>query len=507
MNDSLAVLLLPLIPMTLAVLAILVRQVFSRDVSTAAIRLAMLGMIAIGGYLAWRFWSEPQTLYVPLSLWDYHTVLSFDRIKVRFVITLLTPALLSFGYQHLLPNPYLRIVFLFYLTGCAGLTVTGDVFTFFIFYEMMIMAAYVLITVRTRFYAGIKYMVVGSVSSSFLLAGIILLYATAGTFHFGFVDQVHQLAVGNIKFLMLLFSMAFFVKSAFFPASSWAATCHSATNPLISAFLSSFTIFTGVYGLIFLVLEPAHELGYTPIFEFLRLVSILTVSLPALFVFFEPDLKRCVAGSTVFSIGFIGILLSYRLTEYALAYMMIHAMYKSVMFLLLDRVEVRGLDVYGRRSTLALYLPAIFFTTGFFPSLVYFLKSAFIRENPLYRLLVYSSMFLVFGSFFKFRYHRAGPDRAEATPPAPWIFTIILGMLFLAHVLLFPFYRWPSWASTGVDVLFLAGALFLSRALYRTATLLHALDTRYVFRNLNAELLLIMVLFFTEIALLRYLLP
>ncbi|MFW5800899.1 MAG: proton-conducting transporter membrane subunit [Spirochaeta sp.] len=508
MSDSLLVISLPLVPMSLAVLSILALQVFNRDITRPLLWAALLSVIVTGLWLAKRFWGITEPLYIPLSLWDYSTVLRFDGIKSYFALALATPALIGFAHQRILQNPFLRMVFLFYLTGCAGIVVTGDVFTFFIFYEMMIMAAYVLITVRNNFYAGIKYMIIGSVSSAFLLAGIILLYASAGSFHFSFVRTAADLAAGNIKLLMLLFSMAFFVKSAFFPASSWAATCHSATNPLVSAFLSSFTVFSGVYGLVFLVLEPAAALGYTPIFDFLRLLSVLTVFFPAVFIFLEPELKRCIAGSTVFTIGFIGILLSYQLIEYALVYMIIHAVYKSAMFLLLDHLQIKGMRVYGSRLTLIIFFTAIFFTAGFFPGLPYFLKYAFIEQNPLYRILIYTSMFLVFGSFFKFRYS-GNRETAAPVPPktAGWWFIGSLGSLFAVHMLLFPYYQAPAWYSILIDLAILGAAFWGARPLFNSLRVLHKFDTAYIFSNLNVELLLIMTLFFAEIAILRYVLP
>lgn len=99
---------------------------------------------------------------------------------------LLIPVIFSFHRLRTLPTFSSRGIFLFYLTGCSGLVVVGDLFSFFVLYQLMIMAAYMLIAVKDQYYASITYMLFGAVSSAFFLAGIVLLYASGAYSLLGF---------------------------------------------------------------------------------------------------------------------------------------------------------------------------------------------------------------------------------------------------------------------------------------------------------------------------------
>ncbi len=484
----------PLIPV-FGVLVILAAQYgFRRDISLGALRCTIVVQTALAAAIVYCYRGD--ALIVPVAMWEYSIVFQWDAYRPYFMAAYITPVVFALFAARRLDGTTIRVIFLFYLAGCSGIIVTGDLFNFYVFYEVMIMAAYVLITVNRAYYAGIKYMVIGAVSSALLLAGIILLYASGAYLRFSFVDEIGAYSIDNIKFLALLFSMAFFVKGAFFPVSGWTATCHAATNSVVSGVLSSFTIFTGIFGMYYLVILPAVNAGYTPILEFIRILSVITVLVPSVFLFFEPDLKRCIAGSTVFTVGFVGILLSYQLFAPAFTYMAIHAVYKSTMFHLYDDLLVSGLVVRARRRSIAALFLTVLFTAGFFPSLVYFLKYAFLEINPYYRILVYVSMFFVFGSFFKFKY--IVTERKISWSPAV-LFFVMLG----AYYVVFPFYRSISSTGLTIDLAILTLGIVAARPLYLRLRRLSSFDTKFVYVNLNFELFYIVVLLVVEIVLLR----
>lgn len=491
----------PVIPLMGNVVILVAKYLFHRDVSTGMIVAVVLAQLASGAAIIAAFVGYEGVFVTAISEWDYSIVFAFDANKTYFLAAYLTPLLFTLFRLHLLKTQYVRMIYLFYLAGCSGLLVTGDVFTFYVFYEVMIMAAYVLIGVKGKYYASIKYMIIGASSSALFLGGVILLYASGSYFGFSFVDQITLLSEYNLHLVLLLFSTAFFVKGAFFPVSSWVSTCHTATNSLISAFLSAFTIFTGIYGLYYLVLVPADLLGFTAIFDFLRILSVATMLLPALFLFFEPHLKRVIAGTTVFTIGFIGLMLSYRMYHVAFAYIVVHGLYKSLLFLLYDQFDYDDtrqddLVVAGSWKALTICGLGVLFTTGFFPALTYVLKYQFVGAFGGYRLVVYLSMFLVLGAFFKFRYRIVRKRENN-------LFYLTFLAVFTAYYLVFPYPFQRPGASFLVDLGIMAGALVLARTLYYRLVVFARMDTRFFFRNLNYELLYIVVLFFVEMVYLQ----
>lgn len=486
----------PVFPLLGNVFILVAKYLFRRDISPAVVVAVVVTQLAAGAVLIASFIGYEGVFVTAISEWDYSIVFAFDARKTYFVAAYLTPLLFTLFRLHLFKTQYVRMILLFYLAGCSGILVTGDVFTFYVFYEVMIMAAYVLIGIKGKYYASIKYMIIGASSSALFLGGVILLYASGTYFGFSFVDQVATLSEYNLHLVLLLFSTAFFVKGAFFPVSSWVSTCHTATNSLISAFLSAFTIFTGIYGLYYLVLQPAELLGFTGIFDFLRILSVITMQLPALFLFFEPHLKRVIAGTTVFTIGFIGLMLSYRMYDIALTYIVVHGLYKCLLFLLYDQFdydETREdeLRFAGSWKALTICGLGVLFTTGFFPALTYTLKYQFVGSYDGYRLLVYISMFLVLGAFFKFRFRVVRKQENN-------LFYLTFLAVFALFYLAFPYTLNRPGISFLVDLGVMGGAVLLARPLYYRLSLLARLDTRFFFRNLNYELLYIVVLFFAE---------
>ncbi|MDZ4200067.1 MAG: proton-conducting transporter membrane subunit [Kiritimatiellia bacterium] len=487
MNTEHLLLALPLIPLFLLAISLVAKVGFRRDLTPLAIPVNHVLQALVGVGLWLRFHSAADSLSVPLSVFPHPIVFSFDRFRLYFLAAYLIPLLFSLFRLRRLDSPELRTVFLFYLAGCSGLLVTGDIFNFFVFYEMMIMAAYVLIAARRLFYASVKYMLINAVSSVLLLSGIIVLYASGAMFEFDYAPSARSWTLDNRTWLLVFFTSAFLVKSAFFPASGWIAGCHSATHGVISAFLGSFTVFSGVFGLIYLVLNPAAALGMETPFRLLRALSWVALPMAALFMFFEPEPKRVVAGSTVLAVGWVGLLLASGWTEAALIYLALHALYKSAMFYLLDEMEVQALEVRARSGTWALVLPGILFSVGAFPAAGYFLKTPLLEGGWAVRFVFMATLFLSTAAFFKFRPRLAATPKAGrgwALPVAP----ILLGAtLWIA--------RRPGIFSLLVEWAIILAAAVWAAPLFARFSRWARLDRRWVFGDLNRELFYILALF------------
>jgi formate hydrogenlyase subunit 3/multisubunit Na+/H+ antiporter MnhD subunit len=496
MNVKYLIILFPIIPIIWVSLSLLVKYFTKRDISSEAILANAVVQLLIGGYLILYFRGYEGLYNIVLSEWKYSIEFSFDNYRIFFLTAFLVPSFLTVFHYRQFTDYNIRTIFLFYLAGCSGLIVAGDIFNFYIFYEVMIMAAYILIAVNRKYYASIKYMMFGAVSSAIFLAGIILLYASGSYFSYSYLSRLTEYNPNNIRFVLKLFTIAFLIKGAFFPVSGWVATCHSATNGLVSAFLSSFTIFSGIYGLFYFVILPAELLGYQDILVFIRILSILTMLIPAVILFFEPDFKRCIAGSTVFTVGFIGLLLSSGAYYLALFYMVIHAVYKSFMFLSYDDLVIEKFGIYGNIKTVILLIAAILFTVGFFPSLTYFIKYRFLAEYDIYKLLTYTAMTLMLGSFFKFRF-LAGKIRIKR-----W-FYLFFPLFITGFYLLNPFGFYFAGYSLILDLTIILTVTLFARLLYDKLSFLSCLDTKYIYINMNYELLYVVVLIVSQIMILR----
>lgn len=493
MTDAALILAFPFIPLFAAGAALAARVLFRRDLSGVAIVLNHALQTAVGIALIVRFYGTAGEVRFPVSGLPFAIEFAFAHERTHFLAAYLVPLLFSLGRLRQLPAGPLRLLFLLYLGGCGGLLVTGDIFNFFVFYELMIMAAYVLVAARGKFYASVKYMLFGSASSLFLLAGIILFYATGADLGFPFAEEFYAATPAHQAWILVFFATAFLIKSAFFPAYTWIATCHAATVPLVSAFLGSFTVFTGILGLQQRVLRSAASLGLAAVFEWLTALSLLTMLIPAVALFFERDFKRCVAGSTVVTLGFVGLLLSRGWGEAALLYVAIHALYKSLLFHLSDDLRIEGLNVRGRRPALAALAVGVWMGSGLFPAMIWFLKYPVIEESPWMRAIALASSLLVVGGFLKFRY---GHDSAPPRTALPWAG---LAALLLATAV-FPRYHPAAPWKAILDLSALAAMVWLAERLRRRAGGWISAGGFRLFPNLNAELLTPLLLFASGLA-------
>jgi multicomponent K+:H+ antiporter subunit D len=147
-------------------------------------------------------------------------------------------------------------MFQFQLMGLAGAFVTGDLFNLFVFFEVLLIASYVLMLHgqgRERFKAGLHYVVLNLVASALFLIGVSLLYAQTGTLNLADLAlRVPQLqgddaAIAQAAGLVLLVVFGF--KAALVPLAVWLPGTYAATSAPVAALFAIMTK-VGVYSLL-----------------------------------------------------------------------------------------------------------------------------------------------------------------------------------------------------------------------------------------------------------------
>jgi multicomponent Na+:H+ antiporter subunit D len=481
MSPEFLILAFPFIPLLVAAAGLGVGWATRRDVSGPAYATAAILQILAGAALIARFHNAETGVTVAVGAWDHAIVFTFDRLRIGFLFAYLVPLAASLRRTSRLPSPRLRTTMLFFLAGCSGIPVAGDVFNFFVAFELMIMAAYVLVAARREYYAAVKYMIFGSLSSILLLLGIALRYAGGAGFAFDSPVAAGTGPAGNAAWALLFFAVAFGIKGAFFPAHTWVATCHAATVASVSAFLASFTVFSAVFGMYHLVVLPARAAGFEQVLDWLRAAGWLTVLGPSVFVFLEPVPKRIVAGSTVVAVGFTTLLMASGRDADAFRFIALHAVYKTVLFHLLDEVAVEGRVVAGRRLHAVAALAAVWLAVGAFPALSGALKHPLADESAAGRLAVTVSAVFLAGGFLKIRWRT---ERRGAG--GGWGLAAAAAVALLAWEFPGPASAGPAAAAADLALMF-ATAL-AAPAVFRRFEPWAGADRRWIFRHLNADL-------------------
>ena len=152
----------------------------------------------------------------------------------------------SFGYYTLL---------LILLVGIVGSFLTGDLFNLYVWFEVMLIASFVLLALggeRPQLEGAVKYVTMNLVASALLLSAIAIVYGFTGTLNMA--DLAAKLGTlppsGLLNAVALLFLTAFGVKAAIFPLFFWLPASYHTPPPAVSALFAGLLTKVGAYAAI-----------------------------------------------------------------------------------------------------------------------------------------------------------------------------------------------------------------------------------------------------------------
>jgi multicomponent Na+:H+ antiporter subunit D len=309
----------------------------------------------VTGLLAWgssvailsQNWDEGVQVY-RLGGWPtpYGIVLVADMLSALFTVMAMSVFVAGFIYvlgsrDKSTNNPVFMPLYLTMGAGLSGTFLTGDIFTLFVFLELMVMSSVILVAIsdyELGLEAALKYIFISAMGTLFLLLGIAAVYITFGTLNIA--DVAYQLQGGERPLLAqpaaVLLMSAFLLKGGVFPFHFWQPDFHTAAPTSISAMLSSVVVKFGVYGVLrlttLLFIEEAEVIQNVLIA--LGLIGIVFGSLAALRTH---NAKRILAFSTLGQVGFILVAIGWGnplALVAAIIYSVNHAFIKSAMLLL-----------------------------------------------------------------------------------------------------------------------------------------------------------------------------
>ncbi len=235
--------------------------------------------------------------------------------------------------------------YLLCLAGMIGLVISNDVFNMYVFIEVTGISAVALVAskgTREATEAALKYLLLATIGSGFILFSIGFIYMITGNLNITFIAQELDPVKGNYPFLIWtaisFMLVGFGVKSAFFPLHLWLPDAHSSAPSPSSAVLSALVV--KVYIIAFMKIlfiafgmEIFHE---TFIRHLILVLAVIAMLAGSFFAFVQIELKRRLAYSTVAQVGYIylGIGLG---TPWGLAagllHILVHAFMKTCLFL------------------------------------------------------------------------------------------------------------------------------------------------------------------------------
>nr|YP_010250550.1 NADH dehydrogenase subunit 5 [Cerceris quinquefasciata]QTV22618.1 NADH dehydrogenase subunit 5 [Cerceris quinquefasciata] len=130
-------------------------------------------------------------------------------------------------------------------------------------------------------------------------------------------------------FCMILLIICSITKSAQFPFSIWLPAAMAAPTPISSLVHSSTLVTAGIY----LMIRLMYFLNMLELNFYLLMISSFTMFMSGIVANFEFDLKKIIALSTLSQLGLMMSILSLGYSDLSFFHLLVHAMFKSLLFL------------------------------------------------------------------------------------------------------------------------------------------------------------------------------
>jgi multicomponent Na+:H+ antiporter subunit D len=302
----------------------------------------------------------PHGTYWTYQFLDFELILGrVDKLSMVFAYVFVIMSFIGMVYALHIKDYAQHVAALLYVGSTLGVVFAGDLFTLFVFWEIMAIASVFLVWLRRTdraLQAGFRYVLVHLFGGCILLGGIVMHAATTGSIAFEVFD------FGTLASKFILFG--FLLNAAVPPLHAWLPDAYPEGTITGSVFMTAFTTKSAVYVL-------ARSFPGTELLVWLGAIMALY---GVVYAVLENDIRRLLAYHIISQVGYMvcGVGLG---TEMAIngasAHAFCHILYKSVLFMGMGAViyvtgrnkmtDLQGRSLYKKMPiTLALYMVGAF---------------------------------------------------------------------------------------------------------------------------------------------------
>jgi len=244
--------------------------------------------------------------------------------------------------------------FHFLIMGLLGAFLTGDIFNLYVWFEVVIISSFILLTVggkKMQMEGAIKYVTMNMLASIIFLTAIAILYGITGTLNIADISmKIAQVEnTGLVSITALLFFVGFGIKSAVFPLYFWLPSSYHTPPSAIAAIFGGLLTKMGVYALfrVFTVIFVPDDFTIA----LMTTLAGLTMITGALGTINKRNIRRVLSYLIVCHIGYLiaGLGLYTEIAFTAAIFYLIHdVVVKSNLFMIIG-------VIYKARDTVDMY--------------------------------------------------------------------------------------------------------------------------------------------------------
>jgi multicomponent Na+:H+ antiporter subunit D len=320
----------------------------------------------------------------------------------------LNPSRIKYGYFFL---------FHFLIMGLLGAFLTGDIFNLYVWFEIVIISSFVLLTIggkKMQMEGAIKYVTLNILASTIFLTAIGILYGITGTLNMA--DLSVKIAAienrGLVSVTGLLFFAGFGIKSAIFPLYFWLPSSYHTPPSAIAALFGGLLTKMGVYAMIRVFTLIFRPDDFT--LNVFVVIAIMTLVTGALGTINKRSVRRMLSYLIVCHIGYMiaGIGIYTELAFVGVIFYLIHdvivksnlLMITGIIQKIRETIDMQRLGgLYKDYPKLSFIIAIAMFSlvgipplSGFWPKIMLFGESLKAQEYVLFGAIILASFVTLF---------------------------------------------------------------------------------------------------------------
>jgi multicomponent Na+:H+ antiporter subunit D len=342
-----------LIPLLAALLCAGLKDDFGKQRVLSIVTATLV--LGVSGFIFYLTAAKELILVLPIGSWvpGVGIVWVADALSGLFLflaalIFLMTFVISPLGVDSAEKRYFIPLLHLL-MVGINGAFLTGDLFNLFVFFEVLLVASFVLISQGEpllRVKKALPYVIMNLVASATFLLAVGIMYAVTGTVTLAELGQMisNGPMSGSFWLAASLIVVVFCTKAGLVPWHYWLPDSYPQSSIPVNALFAGLLTKVGIYAL-YRFVPLLNRAGPSPLNDSLLVIAALTMTIGVIGALGRSQLREILSFHIISQVGYMvfGLGLGTKLAMAAgLFYILHHIVVKSALFMAVGIVELRA---------------------------------------------------------------------------------------------------------------------------------------------------------------------